>query len=98
MVREWARKLSIGYAIYALVMWVVGNVFTFIFFVRPLLDQAAQQRGPEAAGAMGGLFGAAIGALLGPIYPVLLLIFMTRPKVKAAFRGPPDPYSSPPPY
>ena len=41
---------------------------------------------PEQAGAIGATAG---GSCFGMIYPVLLLIFMFRPKVVAAF-GPPD--------
>ena len=42
--------------------------------------------GPAAPVAMvAGVIGMVIGLLLGLTYPILLLIFMTRPKVVAAF-------------
>jgi len=84
--KPWARILSIAYAIYAIVFGIVGMVINFIVMVQPLLEQARQQPGPEAAGAIGGAIGGTIGGCFGLIYPVLLLIFMTRPKVVAAFR------------
>jgi tellurite resistance protein TehA-like permease len=84
--KSWARTLSIAYAIYAIVFGILGTVVNFFFIVRPILEQARQQHGPEAAGAIGGAIGGSIGGCLGLIYPVLLLIFMLRPTVVAAFR------------
>ena len=85
--RPWARTLSIIYAIYALVMVLVGSVVNYIFLVQPMLQQAQQKQGPEAAGAIGGAIGGMFGSCFGLIYPVLLLIFMMRANVVAAFRG-----------
>ncbi len=87
--KEWARKLSIGYAIYAIVMGVVGMLMNLLFVVRPMLAQA-QQQGPENAAAMAGAFGGVMGGCIGMIYPILLLIFLTRPKLVAAFQAPPE--------
>jgi hypothetical protein len=84
--RSWARKLSIGYAIYAIVFGILGAVVNFIYLVQPMLEQARQQQGPEAVGALGGAVGGSVGGCFGLIYPVLLLIFMTRPTVVAAFQ------------
>lgn len=84
--KPWARKLSIGYAIYALVFGLIGMVVNFLFLVRPMLEQAREQQGAEAAGAIGGAIGGSIGSCFGLIYPILLLIFMFRPNVVAAFR------------
>ena len=84
--KPWARTLSIGYAIYAIVFGILGMVVNFLFLVPPLLAQARQQHGPEAAGAIGGAIGGTIGGCIGLIYPVVLLIFMFRPNVVAAFR------------
>jgi hypothetical protein len=89
--KSWARILSIAYAIYAIVFGILGTVVNFIFMVLPMIDQARQQQGPEAAAAVGGAVGGTLGGCFGLIYPVLLLIFMTRPKVVAAFRPPSRP-------
>ena len=83
--KPWARKLSVGYAIYAIVVCLLGAVMNFIFLMRPMLEEASRQQGPEAAAAIGGAIGGTVGGCLGIIYPILLLIFMTRPKVVAAF-------------
>jgi hypothetical protein len=91
MMKSWARKLSIGYAIYAIVFGILGLVINFIFLMLPMLEEASRRQGPEAAGAIGGAIGGTVGGCFGIIYPILLLIFMTRPKVKAAFHLSPPP-------
>ena len=91
--KSWARQLSIGYAIYAALMVIVGTVVNFFLLVRPLLEQAKQQHGPEAVGAIAGAIGGTVGGCLGLIYPVFLLVFMLRANVAAAFR----PAETPPP-
>jgi hypothetical protein len=83
--KSWARTLSLAYAIYSIAFGILGMVVNFIFLVRPMLDQARQEQGTQAAGAIGGAIGASIGGCFGLIYPVLLLIFMLLPKVAAAF-------------
>jgi hypothetical protein len=85
--RSWGRLLSILYGWYAIIFGVVGIGWNYLFLMRPMMEQARQQGGPEAMGAMGGAIGGTVGGCLGLIYPVLLLIFMTRPRVKAAFQA-----------
>ena len=87
--KGWARLLAIGYAIYALISRTAGMILNFFFVIRPMLQTAHHQQGPEAIGAIAGVFGGAIGGCFSLVYPILLLIFMTRPKVVAAFRPPP---------
>jgi hypothetical protein len=84
--KSWARKLSIGYAIYAIVFGAIGLAIHFIFLVPRMLEEAQRLHGPEAGGAIGGAVGGGIGGCVGMIYPILLLIFMTRPKLVAAFQ------------
>jgi len=89
--KSWARKLSIAYAIYAILFGILGMVINFFFLVRPMIEQAQQKSGTEAAGAIGAAVGGSFGGCIGLIYPVLLLIFMLSPKVAAAFQPPPPP-------
>ena len=86
MLKPWARLVSIGYAIYAIVFGIVGMVINFFFLVRPMIEHAQQQSGPEAAVAIGGAVGGTIGGCFGLIYPIVLLIFMFRANVVAAFK------------
>ena len=92
--KGWGRTLSIGYGIYSIVAGIVGVMLNFVFIVHPLMQQASQKSGPEAAAMIGGMIGGTIGGCFGMIYPVLLLIFMFRPKVVAAFRPPAGPGSN----
>ena len=89
--RPWARRLAIGYAVYAVVFGLVSLVITTVFLLRPLMEQASQQHGPEAAGAMGGAIGGCIAGVLGLIYPVVLFIFMKAPDMVAVFQPPKPP-------
>jgi len=91
MLKSWARILSILYAIYSFVMIPVVTVLNYIYLTKPIIEQAHQQQGPEAAGAIGGAIGGMVGGCFGLVYPVLLLIFMLRPNVVAAFRSSPSP-------
>ena len=81
------RKLSIGYGIYGIVMSVIGMVVNYVYLIRPLLDDAARQQGPERFASTVGAAGGAVGGCMGIVYPGLVLIFMTRPKLKAAFHA-----------
>lgn len=86
LMKNWARILSIIYAIYALVFGVIGLFISVIFMCLPMLAQAQQKPGPESIGMMVGAIGGIVGGVIGLIYPVLLLIFMLRPKLIEAFR------------
>ena len=77
--RRWARLTSIYYAIVALVWGAIGLVVVFTF----LIPKLARHMGDPAA--VGGVIGGVAGGCIGLVYPVLLLIFMTRPRVVQAF-------------
>jgi hypothetical protein len=81
----WARIVSIAYAIYAIVMSLVGTVVNYFMLVQPMMASAHGKSGAEAGAAIGGAIGGMLGGCLGLIYPVLMLIFMTKANVKAAF-------------
>jgi len=89
--RTWARNLAIAYSIFALLFGLLGTVVNYLFLVRPMLDEVQRSQGPEAAGAIGGALSASIGGCVGLIYPIVLLYFMTRREVAAAFRRPAPP-------
>jgi hypothetical protein len=54
--------------------------------VAPLMEHAKELTDPERTGAIFLAVAAACGALCGLLYPVVLLVFMTRPSLKAALR------------
>ncbi len=85
--KNWGRVLSLVYGIYALLMAAVSIVVTYQCLVVPLLQQAQNKSGPEYVGAIAGGIGALIGSAISLVYPILLIVFMTRPKLIAAFRA-----------
>jgi len=91
--KPWARWLSIVYAAGSIVFGALGLVVNYVLLFGPLLEEASNKGGPESAGAIGGAIGGSIGGVVSLIYPILLLIFMTRANVAAAFR----PAGMPPP-
>lgn len=85
--KPYGRSLSIGYGIYAVVVCLLGTILNVVFVFPALLEKAnAAGGGPAAAGAYGGIIGGVGGACVGLIYPVLLLYFMCRPNIVAAFK------------
>jgi hypothetical protein len=88
--KNWGRLLSIGYAIWAIGWGLLGMVINFFCVMQPLMAQASQKSGPEAATMIGAAIGGTVGGCFGMIYPVVLLIFMTRPKIVAAFQSSPE--------
>lgn len=86
--QPWGRSLSIGYAIYAIVMGIVGTVVNYVVVVGPMIQRLGDMpEGPEKAGMLGGAIGGSIGGCFGLIYPIVLLVFMTRPAFTAAIQG-----------
>lgn len=87
--QPWARTVSIAYGIFGIVSVPINTVISYFYVTRPLMEQMQHQHDSTAAtaGAVGGAIGGMIGGYFGLIYPVLLLIFMLRPNVKAAFQG-----------
>jgi len=85
--RTWGRSLSMVYAISAIVAGLVGMVITYLYLVQPLMEKAAEMApGPEKAGMQGGAIGGMFGGCFGLIYPIVLLVFMTRPRIAQALR------------
>ena len=90
------RVMSVYYSIANLVLGVASLLVNGVFLISPLLAEAGKSSGPEAAGAVGGVIGGVCGGSCALVYPIVLLIFMTRPKLVAAF-NPPAPPPLPPP-
>ena len=86
LMKSWGRVLSIAYGIFSIVFGLAGLAVNVLFLLRPLLEQASREQGPQAMAAIGGAVGGVMGGCIGMIYPILLPFFMTRPKVVAAFR------------
>jgi hypothetical protein len=88
LLKNWARVTSIVYAIYTIIICLIGLAMNGVFLLLPLLNQSSHGSTVEAAGQIGAAIGATIGSVFSLVYPILLLIFMTRPKVIAGFQPP----------
>jgi hypothetical protein len=81
--RPWARTLNIATALFGIVSGIGGMIATHHYLIEPLSksdDPAAK------AGAFGGY-----AAVLGIVYPVVLLIFMLKKDVREALERASDP-------
>lgn len=87
MLKPWGRLLANAYAVYMIALKIAEFVVNFFYMARPLLEQASQATNPaEKGGLIGGAIGGLIGGCFYIIFPILLIIFMTRPSVAQAFR------------
>jgi hypothetical protein len=85
--RQWARTGMLAYAFLAVVMSLV-NQAVGVFVIGPEVERAIQQSGmptPPGMKMMGGWVGVAVGLALGLWYPLLIIVYYTRPRVKEAF-------------
>jgi hypothetical protein len=89
LTKDWGRTLSVGYAWYAIVAGVVGMLVNWVYVIQPMLGAMKEAQGPAAMAAVGGVVGGLIGGLVSLAYPIVLLVFMRRPAVRAAL-APPD--------
>lgn len=80
---EWGRKGSIYLAIFSIVFNILNGVISAV----SLSGQFASTiPSGEVGAAIGAVVGAIIGSVVGMIYPILVLIFLTRPAAKASCR------------
>jgi len=94
--KPWARVAAIGYSWYTIVIMLIGVIMLWFFVYSPLLDELKTiQDTVQKTLLMGGLLGGLVGGLIGLIYPVMLLVFMTRPRLVAALEGTSAPESKP---
>ncbi|MCP3999284.1 MAG: hypothetical protein GY722_30090 [bacterium] len=84
--RRWARVAAVGYGLYSIFMVLASSVMGWFFVYSPMLDEMRTIQEPAREGVlMSSLFGALFGGCFGLIYAVVLLYFMTRPSLVAAF-------------
>jgi hypothetical protein len=82
LLQNWARIVSIAYGIYGIISGLIGGVVMMGAFSSVTFPHAGSS--PAFVHIFVIIFGV-FALLLTMVYPVLLIIFMTRPKVIAAF-------------
>jgi len=92
LMRPWGRAVSIGYAAWK-VFWAFVNLAAMWLIMVPAMKQQPAQMPP---GVLEGMMvvSSVVGLVIALAYPVLLLVFMTRPYVVAALRAPEEPTAS----
>lgn len=88
-VRPWGRKLSIYYCIYDFTSISLGLIVNAILLFPLLFDQinTFPVGSPERMGAAFGLVFGLVGVVLSLLYPIVLVVFMHRPKIIAAYQA-----------
>jgi len=87
LLKNWARRFSIGCAIYK-ILFAILNFAVFCRGVEQIAGRAIEAAGGAFVLIILGIIGLA-ATLLALVYPVLLLYFLTRPKVLQAFQPEP---------
>jgi hypothetical protein len=93
LMQAWARVLSVIYSIVCILYILVSAVVNFPTFHAMVAGVPGLPRGLIPVVTFAAAF---IGLIIGLAYPILLLVFMTRPKVVAAFAPEPPPPPLPP--
>jgi hypothetical protein len=83
---EWGRKLSIACGVYGILLNVGVAATNFNFS-----QHASSNNIPAHGSPTADLVIAMMGAVFGLIYPVVLIVYMRRPEITAAFRSAEDP-------
>ncbi|MCA9069069.1 MAG: hypothetical protein KDA84_09110, partial [Planctomycetaceae bacterium] len=83
--KMWGRTLLIGYAAYALLSVLVGTAFN-ILVMYPLMTEMLAKQGVQAD--MSGFFyiSTAVGAVIGSLFPTVLLFYMLNGDFVGRFR------------
>jgi hypothetical protein len=76
--QSWARSGSILYSVISIILTILSTAITLVGFA------GVGGETPDFAAVIWIRIGAIIGGVIGLIYPILTIIFMTKPNVKAA--------------
>lgn len=83
--RKWGRSLSLIYGWFSLVFMFVNLIFWAVVVWVPLARLAGEAQDPEVVGFAGGFVGGGLGvACCGAVYPIALLITMSKSAVRSS--------------
>jgi hypothetical protein len=81
MFRRWGRTLSLVYGVVAILLNIVNLLLQTVFVPASLSSSSGSE-----AEAIGRGIGMMIAMVVMFIYPIIVLIFMSKPNVKAALK------------
>ena len=90
LMQPWSRILAVCYSVAAMLAVLVGAPFSHRLMMRNLTATQWPGVPPGVIEAVAQVF-FAIGIVLSLAYPVLLLVYLTRPRVVEAFNSPDAP-------
>jgi hypothetical protein len=82
--KPWARSGMVVICGIALAYTLIGQVVNLVWF-QPKMEAVLRDAGVPQMGMMSGMAGTLISLLIYLPYPICVLYFFTRPRVKAAF-------------
>jgi len=89
--RPWARTASLVWGVYGALKAVASAVIGVLLVFPAMSEMMRQNSGQFGAAFQGGMvFGVVAAAIIGLVYPVCILYFMTRPSFIEAFKEPPQ--------
>ncbi len=75
---EWGRRGTVIYSWFSIALVIVSSLIT--------ITSLASQLGDSNPAVIGAIIGGVIGTIIGLIYPIVSLIFLTRPSARDACR------------
>lgn len=87
MDKGWGRLLGLAYAGFTILFGLLGLVMNALFLFPGLMELVDSSSPEVMGGAIGGMVGGLAGGCVGLLYPVVLIVFMTRKAVVEHFAG-----------
>ena len=88
LVKRWGRTASLGFSFFKIGMFVIELPLYMTFLIAPLVSEMNATGSEDAAATLMGWAIALPGLVCFELFfPILLLVAMQRPKVKAAFQA-----------
>ena len=84
VMKPWARTVTIGLGVYTMIMTLLVTVINHVLITAPMLEQTTQ--GPQRLGAVAGAVAGWGWLAVVTVFCLLMIYFMTRPRVVAAFQ------------
>ena len=84
----WARTVTIAYGVLSIAMSLLAAVVHYALIFGPMVEQTAGTSGPERIQAVASVVGLIVGVVVMMGYWLMVIVFLTRRRVVAAFDDP----------